>query len=379
MTRARAWLAVVVAVLVAGCGTEERRLPVAEVPALADVPLPPLAVVDEAVRQQLRGQFKRAEILQKRADTSRSTLGAAFGDLGRHLEAYGFDSHAVVAYENATLLVPDEFRWWYHLGALREDLGRFEPAREALERSRTLRPRDVPTLVHLTSIEWRADDLERASALAMLVLEIAPRSAPALYLSGQIAAARGDHAAAAAAFEKAVTLQPLASRVRYPLANAYVRLGRRDEARAQLERRGKQPPTLADPLRQELRDLVRGAGSLLFRGSEEMKKGSFAAAAESFRAATKADPENAVARLNLGAALAQSGRYEEAVPELEAALALGLPDASRSKASFNLGVLYEMKGRLAEAGEQFRAAVEWSSANRLAVQRLEALESAGSR
>jgi len=345
--------------------------------------MPPLAGVDEAVQEQLRGQFKRVEIVQGRADRGRSTLGgtlgAAFGDLGRHLEAYGFDLQAGVAYENATLLVPDEFRWWYYLGALREELGRFELAREALERARALRPRDVPTLVRLTSIEWRADELERASALATLVLEIAPRSAPALYLSGQIAAARGDNAAAAAAFEQAVTLQPLASRVRYPLANAYIRLGRRDEARAQLERRGKQPPGLADPLRQELRDLVRGAGSLLFRGSEEMKKGRFVAAAGSFRAATEADPENAVARLNLGAALAQAGRYQEAVTELEAALALGLPDGSRSKASFNLGVLYEMEGRSGEAVEQFRAAVEWNSANRRARQRLEALESAGAR
>ncbi|MCB1057239.1 MAG: tetratricopeptide repeat protein, partial [Acidobacteria bacterium] len=124
-----------------------------------------------------------------------------------------------------------------------------------------------------------------------------------------------------------------------------------------------------------LDNLASGARVHLFRGSQAMRAGNLEVALAEFRAAVAAAPENPSARLNLGAALAQSGQLEPAIKELERALDLGLSGVNLSKTHFNLGALEAMTGRPEPAAEHLRQALRWNPQNQAARSLLERIES----
>jgi tetratricopeptide (TPR) repeat protein len=77
-------------------------------------------------------------------------------------------------------------------------------------------------------------------------------------------------------------------------------------------------------------------------------------AAEQFEKALASSPEHASAHVNLGAALAQMGRIDEAMPHLEKAAVL-LPEDG--EAHTNLGLALAMKGQLDAAVPHLEKAV----------------------
>lgn len=77
------------------------------------------------------------------------------------------------------------------------------------------------------------------------------------------------------------------------------------------------------------------------------------------------------AALNLGAALAQSGKFQEVSEVLQESLSLDLSSAERSKVHFNLGSNQLLERRPKAAVRSFQEAVEWDPDNFAARQRLE--------
>jgi tetratricopeptide (TPR) repeat protein len=224
-------------------------------------------------------------------------------------------------------------------------------------------------------------ELERP-AEAKIALEQAlsldPASAAASFQLGRIALQQGDLAQAVEYFEAVLQLQPAASIARYPLATAYRGQGRLKDAEEQLALRGQRKVAIADPLIDELRVISTGARVHLFRGALAMRSRNLSAALQEFGKAVEMAPDNSRARLNFGAALAQSGQVDRAVEQLEQALQLGLDAENRSKTHFNLGALERLAGRPDAAREHLREAVRWNPRNQPAQEMLDALSASSS-
>ena len=85
-----------------------------------------------------------------------------------------------------------------------------------------------------------------------------PSSALALVGMGNISLSRNDPAAAIDYFETAISMQPEASSIHYPLGMAYRQMGDIEKAREHLRKRGTKTPEYPDPLMEELRQVRTG-------------------------------------------------------------------------------------------------------------------------
>ena len=155
--------------------------------------------------------------------------------------------------------------------------------------------------------------------------------------------------------ERALTIEPEATSLHYPLAMAYRSLGELKKADANLRLRGRGEPTLLDPLMQEYAGLLESAVAYQNRGLEAMQTADFAAAAAHFRRALELDPKNAAFGHMLGTALYQMGDVNAAIRQFEEVLRWS---PKHARAHFSLGVILESQGRDQEAVARFAAAVK---------------------
>jgi tetratricopeptide (TPR) repeat protein len=163
---------------------------------------------------------------------------------------------------------------------------------------------------------------------------------------GEVALRQGRHVEAIAHFRAALDLAPRATSIHYSLAMAHRALGRLDEARAHLERRGTGGLTIADPNVERLSTLVRGERLLVIQARRAYEAGQSEAAADAFTRAQAAAPGSAAAHGGLGILRAREGRDREAADHLRTAFAQAPDDGSIRTAL--LGVLLRL-GRHDEA------------------------------
>jgi tetratricopeptide (TPR) repeat protein len=109
---------------------------------------------------------------------------------------------------------------------------------------------------------------------------------------------------------------------------AYRGLGRLEEARTQLERRGPGTIVAVDAIVDALAPLIRGERLLVIQGSRAYAAGRFADAAAAFERALAVAPSSVPARANLASTLLQLGEVSRSVEELRAALAQAPGDAA---------------------------------------------------
>ena len=114
-------------------------------------------------------------------------------------------------------------------------------------------------------------------------------------------------------FRAALDRVPQATALHYSMAMAYRGLGRLDEARAQLARRGAGGVVAADPVVDSLQSLVRGERLLVIQGSRFYAAGRYQEAADAFERALAVAPSSVPARVNLAAALLERGDASRAV------------------------------------------------------------------
>lgn len=184
---------------------------------------------------------------------------------------------------------------------------------------------------------------------------------------------RGDWAAAAAEFERIVTLhpaEPAFSTAYYDAGIAYAHLQRLDDAaRAFRAAIAGDSQFLAAMANLIAVDLSRGdlreartvadrfialapdsARALYSRGIVALRQGDAAAARESFGQLLQADPQYALAHYNLAIAQAHDGQYAPAEKELRIALDLA---PSYDRARFALGTILLREGKRVQAREAF--------------------------
>lgn len=326
--------------------------------ALKAVSLPDLSRMDESVKEQLREGYASLQEKMTSPKTPPLELGNAYGEMGKLFMAVEFLDEAESCYLNARALAKDDTRWPYYLAHLYRLRGDSARAAELLEQVLNLRPDDVQSLLWLGEVYLVQGRPEAAEPLLSKALSLQPRSVAALSGLGRAALARKDYARAVQHLEGALALDPQAASVHYPLATAYRALGdvAKADAHLLLRQRGDFEIGPADPMLQELAELVRSGLGYELRGMRALASGDWAGAAASFRKGIELTPENPALWHRLGTALFQMGDARGAVEQFEEALRRS---PTFAKAHYSLGVLLQASGHDKEAIERFSAAVRY--------------------
>ena len=310
------WAWLVPVLVLAACAPEQPSEP------LEAIPHPELGAAEVEVRRQL--ESARAAVEETLADPERSLADKAVqvGELGELYHAYDLTEAAAAAYRNAHRLDGDEPRWPYLLGVLHRYGGDPEPAVANLEVVLGLSPDDLAARLHLGMLELDRGGIDEAAVLAEEILAADPGEAAAQALAGRVAVAREDYATAVHRFEQALELQPSANRLEYLLGQAHRQLGDLDAARRHLRRQGGVEVVFEDPRLASIYTRLAGSAALMQRGASAKEAGLLDASLETYRRAVAGAPRSPEARRDLGALLAQTGRYIEAVDQYREAVRL---------------------------------------------------------
>jgi len=192
----------------------------------------------------------------------------------------------------------------------------------------------------------RARNWDRAERLLAEQIDRQPQSRELLALIARIFFLDGKPLNAAVALKKADAIAPLDRELRFTLVLAYIRLGRGDWARPELDQLVQSDPTSA-----EFRYWI---------GRLEYDAGRYSAAISRFNEALARDPQLMRAHDNLGLCYEALDRPDEAIAHYQEAIRLNRQARAKSPwPPTNLGILRRQRGELEEAGALFREALEY--------------------
>src|SRR5258707_11845697 len=302
------------------------------------VPLhwPDLTTLEADVRQQLISAQDALTATARAPGAADTALSEAYGAVGEVYQAYSLTAPARECYLNASRLTPKDFRWVYLLGKIDQQDGQVDEAIRNYQIARTLSPEYVAVSVNLGNIYLQLNRLDEAKENFKAALVIDESSATALYGLGQVALSQRSYAEAVNYLERSLKLIPGANRTHYSLAMAYRGLGDAEKARTHLAQQGPVGVRIPDPLVDGLRNLIAGERVHLIRGKLAIEAKRYAEAADEFRRAIAARPDSLSGRLNLGAALTQTGDLEGAKSQFGESLRI---DPNNTIAHYNLATL----------------------------------------
>jgi tetratricopeptide (TPR) repeat protein len=230
---------------------------------------------------------------------------------------------AELAFGNARTLDPQGFQWVYYAAHVALEQGEARQALDLLDVAARIDPTYITLPLRRGEALAALNRREEARTAYQQLIDVDGLRAAALYGLAKLDLLERNWADAEARLREVAALQPQADAVQYPLGQALIGLGRRDEARTHLARRGEVKPRYLDPLASELRSLQVGARFQFEEGLSAIKRDDYAAAAAAFAAGLSEEPDNARARTSYARALWISGRPDEARVELRRAISDG--------------------------------------------------------
>ncbi len=379
-----------------GCADDEPSGGAA-VPAPVPIPSPDLEGAEAPVRDKIRQARARVEAAPDAA--------ATWAYLGVVLDAHGTDREAVVCYQRASELDPDDFIAPYLMALV---LAADQPgeALGAFERAITLRPDSAVMRFKYADALLRVGRESDARAQYEAALEIDRDSRKALLGLGELALRRGSLEEARQRLLPAAQLKFHDREVHSKLARLYRRLGEpaRAEHEALLVRAYPDAAPIADSVAALVRREAVSSKARTRRGLTHVARGQYAEAEREFRLAIQQRPDNARNHLNLAGVYMRQGRLAEAIrlcrqtltmapddPEVHNNLAVGLIDDGQlpqarehletairldprhDGAHYNLGLGHEREGNTDEAMAEYRRAIEINPVNASAHHRLATL------
>lgn len=316
---------------------------------LVEIPHPDLAGLEEVVIKQISKAKSDVKVIAENPESNNKLKAITYGKLGHIYHAYDFLDAAAASYYNASILQDKVYRWHYCVAFVAQKQGDFKKALEYYKQARTF---DVSSeLMYLVNIRigecyQNLNDYENAGHAYTIAHTLVPTGPTVLSRLGELNLATKNYQKAIDYLSQALVIVPGANKIHYPLAMAYRKLGKREEAKQHLAMRGMvgvQPP---DPLTKKLEGLLRGFRVHILKGKSAFSANRYEEALASFQKAIAEDPARAAGWINLSATQAKLGQLEEAQKSLEKALEL---DAESQTAQFNLGSLLIGLGKSEEA------------------------------
>ncbi len=319
-------------------------------PTAAAIPWTDLDRLEPAVAEQLKAARASLEAALGRNDLAPEQLASTLVDVGLAAHAYGLHDTAAACYRLALEKVADRGAEaapiWHLLGLNEAAAGRLTEAIQAFRRACDSPDVQPACWLELGRATLLVGELTEAEKVFRSALELDPGSAPALEGLGQVALARDRPAEAVVFLERALSLVPEATRLHYPLAQAYRKIGDAPAAEAHLAKRGLAGPKVPDPWADRVAAARGGERLAISRGRLALQAGDVASAVAAFEEAVAAAPRSVAAWVNLGVARSRAGRNEEAIQALEKAAEL---EPGNLTTHYNLALLLAGLGRVAEA------------------------------
>jgi len=292
-----------------------------------------------------------ANLLQNGASDD-SNLAEGYGELAALYQLFNVDSAAALCWDNARSLQPADFRWAYYAGYLALNGGQTEKALLLLQQAGRLNPDYRPLDLRMGQLWLDADQLDKAQAALQKAADEAGLRAAALYYLGQIDLLSHDYQRAQDHLSEALRINPQASEVHYPLAQAYRHLGKQELAREHLARFKQKTPDADDPLVAELETVLQTSHWDFRLGMQAiMEQHDYEAAIEHFKKGLEIDPDNLAARVSYGRALYLGGQPDAAEAQLNSVLA---EDPQHILANFFLAVLWESRHKPEKAAARYQ-------------------------
>lgn len=325
------------------------------VQALQDIPDPDLSYLEPQVQQRLTGA--RSALLAALDDSTTTPAERAniYGKTGEIFQAAGVAEVAAACYANAIELDPDNARWHHLAGWLAQQGSDLQGARNEFTRARDLEPKNPWHALRLALIDIELDDLDQAKALLEPLTQTEGMEVAVQAGLARIASAQGRSEQAIDHYQRALSLQPDANQLRYPLAVELRRAGRLDEAQAVAAEAGRNKVRDEDPILAEMEELSESSSTYTSLAIRAIRSGHLNAAATALDTALELDDSNNRARLNLGVVQMQLGHLDQAQALIEEALKR---DPDYAYAHFNLAQLLEKKGDVDGARREYAAALE---------------------
>lgn len=361
------------------------------------VPTPDLSKLPAAQADELRAT--RATFEKEKASLVGDPLAEAYALLGAAYARNGFTDEAALAFDDASVLAPKDGRWVYVQGVLARSLKQNAVAQNYFELALQLNHEYAPILVTVARAKLDNGDVDGArKLLADFVAQHNDQAVPYAML-GEIALRQKRYAEAVEQTQKALTLDPAATRLYGVLADAQTGAGNAKAAADARAKAGNVAPTLADPLGDgllgraaaasapaasggALATHVNDAASLQALGQYDMARheidealklspndpallamyariegaaGNLPAAKARAASAIAAGKDSAIAHQSMGVALEMGNDDAGAQRSYEEAVRL---DPKLAEARSLLGSLLMRTGRRDEAITQYRALVQ---------------------
>lgn len=375
--------------------------PVFAEPLVKPVPTPDLSKLPAA----------RASDLRETRETFESTKGKLVGDalaeayaiIGAAYASNGFAEAAGIAFDDASQLAPKDGRWVYAQGVLARSQKQNAVAQNYFELALQLNREYAPIVVTVARSKLENGDLDGARKLLAEFTRAHTDQAVPFAMLGEIALRQKRYPDAVEQTEKALSIEPSATRLYVTLADAQAGAGNAKAAADARAKAGNVPPTLIDPLgdgvlgvapaaaaaasadapsshssdaagflalrqydsaRHELDEALKASPNdstvLALYARVEAAAGNLPAAKARATAAIAADKGSALAQLSLGMALEMGNDDAGAQHAYEDAVRL---DPKLREARERLGALLLRTGRRDDAIVQFRALVQMDLTN----------------
>jgi len=327
------------------------QLPSAWTGTLAPVPEADISGAERVAQESITATRERLAGLLAAANTDAANLAVGYGKLAALYQLVNINRAAALCWENARKLQPDEFRWSYYAGYLALTQGQTDTALSRLQRARALKPDYAPLNLRLGQLWLDTDQLDKAQAALQTAAAEPGLRAAALFYLGQVDLLKRDYQAAVSHMTEALKIDPQASGVHYPLAQAYRHLGEERLAREHLARFKAKRPDADDPLLAELNNVLQTSRNVFGRGMKAIMERDYQSAIEQFEKGLEVDPENLAARVSYARALYLGGQAGAAEKQLNRVLER---DQQQVLATFLLAVLHEAQGNTEQAADLYR-------------------------
>ena len=170
----------------------------------------------------------RDQILQLDAEVRASPRSVdKIGILGITYHANQSFDQALICYQLAIGLSPNDYRWPYYLAIIKEELGQEDQAIKLLNHVTQLNPGYAHAWARLGNLLRRSHRLDEAKTAFSLARNLEPLHPYACLGMARIAAYRGDWVAVATTLEPMLQAHPLFAPALRLLSQAYIQMGRK--------------------------------------------------------------------------------------------------------------------------------------------------------